>query len=217
MGWWVAELWKDDPAVLISWVVWVIGSICLHEIAHGVVAVRLGDRTPIETGHMTWNPLVHMGRASLIIFALTGIAWGLMPVNPARLRGRHGDAIVAFAGPALNLGLAALSIVAVALWSTYAGAVADPLNRNLRVFFFAGAYLNLILAAFNMLPVPPLDGSRVLASFSRPARDFYSRPESMTVGMVVMVVAIVLGREPVSAGAARAVTAAVDALRNVLP
>lgn len=54
----------------------VIFSITLHELAHGWAAIWQGDRTPIETGHMTWNPLVHMGWASLLMFAIVGIAWG---------------------------------------------------------------------------------------------------------------------------------------------
>ena len=75
-GWWVADMWSESPARLISWVFWVILSVTLHELAHGVAALWQGDRTPEETGHMTWNPLVHMGQWSLIMFVLVGIAWG---------------------------------------------------------------------------------------------------------------------------------------------
>ncbi|HBS28903.1 MAG TPA: site-2 protease family protein, partial [Phycisphaerales bacterium] len=56
MTWWIAALLQSNPALLVSWVVWVIGSIVLHELAHGWAAIAQGDRTPIETGHMTWNP-----------------------------------------------------------------------------------------------------------------------------------------------------------------
>lgn len=114
--WWVSAYWEADPALLVSWVFWVIVSIVLHELAHGWVAIRLGDRTPIETGRMTWNPLVHMGQTSLIVFALVGIAWGMMPVNPSSLRGRYGDAWVSLAGPAMNLALALVLIVLGGIW-----------------------------------------------------------------------------------------------------
>lgn len=75
-GWWVATIWETSPFLLLGWIVWVIGSITLHELAHGWAAIRCGDRTPIETGHMTANPIVHMGPMSLIVFGLFGIAWG---------------------------------------------------------------------------------------------------------------------------------------------
>ena len=81
MGWWVTDALSVSPVLLISWVVWVIGSIVLHELAHGWAAISRGDRTPIERGHMTWNPLIHMGGMSLLVFAVVGIAWGMMPVN----------------------------------------------------------------------------------------------------------------------------------------
>src|SRR5687768_7769180 len=81
-SWWVTEaLAAGGPVYVYSWVVIVVGSIVLHELGHGWMAIRLGDRTPLETGHMTWNPVVHMGMYSLVVFALIGIAWGMMPVD----------------------------------------------------------------------------------------------------------------------------------------
>jgi Zn-dependent protease len=164
MHWWVADQWQMGPIYLFSWVVWVIGSIVLHELAHGWTAIRLGDRTPIETGHMTWNPVVHMGQASLILFALVGIAWGMMPVDYSRLRGRHADAMVAVAGPVMNLWLFVLALfgaAATVLGSKALGDTAHPLF----VFCITGAWLNVALAILNLVPVPPLDGSKVVASF----------------------------------------------------
>lgn len=169
--WWVSDYFERDPALLVAWVFWIIFSITLHELGHGWAAIRYGDRTPIETGHMTWNPLVHMGKMSLLLFALVGIAWGAMPVNPSRLRGArgHADAVVAAAGPAMNLGLAALCVVGGALWLAYGGGVGQPGSaaRVVRTFLRAGAFLNVALLLLNLLPVPPLDGSHILASFSR--------------------------------------------------
>jgi Zn-dependent protease len=170
-GWWVAEILHSPgqgPPVLVSWIVLVIGSIVLHELAHGWAALRLGDTTPRDTGHMTWNPLVHMGPWSLIVFAVIGIAWGAMPVDPGRIRGRHGDAIVAAAGPAMNLLLATISLVGLVLWSAFAARLGatDPLRSNLETFFYLGALLNLVLAGFNLMPVLPLDGGRIASSLS---------------------------------------------------
>lgn len=171
MGWWVAEVLHDPnrgPVVLVSWIVLVIGSIVLHELAHGWTALRLGDTTPRDTGHMTWNPLVHMGPWSLAVFALLGIAWGAMPVDPTRIRGRYGDALVSAAGPAMNIGLALVSFLCLILWILLAGklGVDEPLRGNLATFFELGAVLNLVLAAFNLLPVYPLDGGHIAGSLS---------------------------------------------------
>jgi Zn-dependent protease len=182
-NWWVAQAWEQGPIYLISWVVWVIGSIVLHELAHGWTALRLGDRTPIETGHMTWNPLVHMGQTSLIAFALLGIAWGQMPVDRTRLRGRHGDAMVSAAGPIMNLWLFVLALIGAAL-ALKTRSLAGDRAHDAFVFFFTGAWLNVALALFNLLPVPPLDGSRILASFFPGYARIWQREGSQAVGLV---------------------------------
>ena len=150
---------------VVSWIVIVIGSVVLHELSHGMAAIKRGDRTPIETGHMTWNPVVHMGQMGLIMFVVFGIAFGAMPVNPSRFKGRHAEAFVAAAGPAMNLLLAAISIVLAAAVKVNINTIGDPLASNLYMFFHLGVVLNIALAMFNMLPVPPLDGSRILGDF----------------------------------------------------
>lgn len=217
MGWWVADLLKDNPALLVSWVVWVIGSIVLHELAHGWAAIWQGDRTPIETGHMTWNPLVHMGGMSLLMFAVVGIAWGAMPVNPGRFRGRHGDAYVSLAGPAMNLGLALVSCVLAAVWIDYAGGVSDPLRQNIQTFFVAGAFLNFVLCVFNLLPVPPLDGSRILASVSGGYRSLMSGPNAGTISLVAFVLVFMFAGKFIFPVARTAAWGVIDAIRAVLP
>lgn len=216
MGWWFAETLARDPALLISWIVWVIGSIVLHELAHGWAAIRLGDNTPIETGHMTWNPLVHMGGMSLIVFALVGIAWGAMPVNPNRFRGRHADALVAAAGPAMNLSLAAICILAGGLWEAYASGVGSPLFENFGTFFFAGAFLNIILAAFNLLPVPPLDGSRILASFHNGYARLASDPSKAAVFTIALLAALWFGSGYIAGPAAAVANGGIDLVVTLL-
>lgn len=178
-GWWVTNTLNSlGPAGLTSWIIWVIGSITLHELAHGWAALRRGDPTPEATGHMTLNPVVHMGMPSLIIFALAGIAWGAMPVDPTRMRGRYAEAFVAVAGPATNFLLALICIlcagVLAALEPTSGGPgpIPEQMHKNLSLFFKLGAMLNLALGIFNLFPIPPLDGSRILSNFSRPYREF---------------------------------------------
>lgn len=196
-GWWVAEVWNQPtrgPVWVVSWLVWVVLSIVLHELAHGWAALRFGDPTPRATGHMTWNPLVHMGPYSLVALALVGLAWGAMPVDPSRMRGRHAEPLVLAAGPAMNLLLAIVALVGLILWHPFADGhlipsvrVGDPLALNLTVFFFVGGLLNVVLLIFNLLPAVPLDGGRIAAYYIRPYGEFVRTEHGMWVGFGVMI------------------------------
>ena len=141
-----------------------------------------GDDTPRVTGHMTANPVVHMGMPSIIAFLIIGIAWGMMPVNPYRFRhGKWGRIFVSAAGPLMNLGLAVISL-------TILGCMWSPFDRDLthvELFLFTGGFLNLILFALNMLPVPPLDGSNILSNLSQTVRGWYSHPQARMAGLLL--------------------------------
>ena len=190
MTWWVENYYTyRGPAYVLSWIVWVLGSIMLHELAHGWAAIRCGDRSPIELGRMTFNPLVHMSGMSLLMFAVVGIAWGVMPVDPSRFRRRKDDAFVAFAGPAMNLILAFSALILGTLWIAFADQFV-PLQayENLSDFFYMGVELNLVLMAFNLLPVPPLDGSTVLATYSEGYRRLRNSPNFGTISIVIFLV-----------------------------
>lgn len=194
MGWWVTNAYNNNGQVyLLSWVIWVIGSIVLHELAHGWAALWQGDGTPRWSGHMTWNPLVHMGTWSLIMFAIMGIAWGQMPVNPSNFRSRYGDAIVSAAGPAMNLGLALLCMIGLALWVVFGGSVQDPVRTNVTTFLKVGALLNIVLMLFNLLPVPPLDGYRILSDFVPSFGRLWMGEQGAVVGVVAMVLLFAFG------------------------
>jgi Zn-dependent protease len=140
----------------------MIPSIILHEIAHGWVAYAFGDDTAKRAGRLSLNPLVHvdpLGTVILpaILIATSGVFFGWakpVPVNLANLRSpRNQGVLVSLAGPATNVALAALSVVVFHLTtSVYSG------SWWTTVLFYFG-FLNISLAAFNMLPIPPLDGS----------------------------------------------------------
>jgi Zn-dependent protease len=167
MTWWMHDAYYTGGMVQVtSWIFWVVFSITLHELGHGWAALWQGDDTPRVTGHMTWNPLVHMGPWSLLMFALIGIAWGLMPTDPSKYRWRRkGRVVVALAGPAVNIGLAFLALTALAVWLRY-GTPDTVFDERLQVFLWTGGMLNIFLALFNVLPIPPLDGSQVLMGLS---------------------------------------------------
>ena len=176
MTWWVHDLWQAGRGIeLIAWIFWVIASITLHELAHGWAAIWQGDDTPRIRGHMTADPLTHMGGASLVMLALVGIAWGMMPVNPARFRSRHGDAMVSAAGPLMNIALALTGLTILAVWRKVGDPGVDGMAGKLQVFLFVMGQYNIVLAMLNMVPVPPLDGSTVLGSFAPAYRRMLDR------------------------------------------
>lgn len=148
-----------EPLLFFRIVFIVIFSITLHELAHGWAAVTQGDNTPKKLGHLTLNPVVHMGTESLIFLCLTGIAWGQMPVNPYNFRSaKLGNIIVSAAGPLSNLALGIL----------FTGLLKLLINPNIAEtfsleFLYLAARINLTLFLFNLLPIPPLDGFHVFS------------------------------------------------------
>ncbi|MEM7808029.1 MAG: site-2 protease family protein [Planctomycetota bacterium] len=190
------QLLFNNPQYYAAAVMTIILSITLHELAHGYAAIKLGDRTPEWTGHMTWNPWVHMGPFSLVACFLVGLAWGQMPVDSTRLKGRHAEAIVAAAGPATNLVLAFLALTALGLWQRFGGPLDMDNHRvanGTMVLFVFGSF-NLLLCVFNLLPVPPLDGSRIVATYNRGYADFVFNPANQGVGIMLFVLAFILLR-----------------------
>lgn len=101
----IQQLW-ENPQFFFAVAIIVIFSICCHEFMHAYIALREGDTTAADAGHLTLNPFRQMGLWSLIMFAFFGLAWGQVPVRHDLMRHRHGPALVAFAGPATNLALA---------------------------------------------------------------------------------------------------------------
>lgn len=180
MHWWAAEYFeKGQYWILYLFAMWVVISICLHELAHGWAALQQGDTTPRDLGRMTFNPMVHMGGFAFLAFILMGITWGQMPVDPTRFKwGRWGDVWVSAAGPLMNLALALVLYTALGVLiatSGDSGAALDPTSPRARVIeaCLVGASLNGALLAFNLLPVPPLDGATIVAGLSRTTYRFY--------------------------------------------
>jgi Zn-dependent protease len=156
-----------DPIFFLRVVLIVIISVTIHELAHGVVALSQGDSTPRAEGHLTPNPVVHMGWHAIVFLCITGVAWGQMPVNPEKFRyGRLSNVVVATAGPLANLALAGLAIVVMK-------GVINPGLVSFE-FFYLAARINLVLFLFNLVPIPPLDGFQIFSELFpsiKPAQD----------------------------------------------
>lgn len=190
---------QSDPHFFVYVVVTVVISITLHELAHGFAALRLGDPTPKTRGHWTWNPVVHMGLPSLVMLLLFGLAFGAMPVDPTRLRGRYAEATVAFAGPLTNLLLSVLGALLLTLWLATGGAGDQNLRENTSQFLFVFSYINMALAMFNMIPLPPFDGAHVLAGFVPAYRRWLQSVRDPMVFMGVLLV-VFLGLSRIEGG-----------------
>jgi Zn-dependent protease len=182
----VIELLQTDPRLYLVVVACGVLSIVLHELGHGFAALRQGDDTPRLLGHITWNPVVHMGWFSLGLLAVFGIGFGQTPVNPARFRSRWGDAIVSGAGPTVNL-------VLFAIGATVFGVLPDEAPFYAHAFFLWLGVLNVVLLLFNLLPIPPLDGSAVLSNLSPEYARFARNPANSAYFMVGMLVAFFFG------------------------
>jgi len=147
-------------------------ALTVHEFAHAWMAVRCGDSTPQEQGRVTLNPLAHldpMGTLMILVTVLGGVGFGWgrpVSVNPYRFRSpRRDELLVSAAGPASNILQATVwsaLFPLVALIGFQFGYGSDPLYRFLLTVFSYGVLVNLVLAAFNLLPLFPLDGEKVL-------------------------------------------------------
>jgi Zn-dependent protease len=166
---------RDDPATFVLLALGLMGAIALHEFSHALAADLQGDRLPRAMGRLTLNPLRHLDPLGTLCIVLAGFGWG-KPVEfrpQALASARFGGAIVALAGPTMNLFLAFAAAVVLKLTTDLEdpdfqfGAEGPSVLTRFLLLFLS---INVILAVFNLLPVPPLDGSRLLTIFLPPRR-----------------------------------------------
>jgi Zn-dependent protease len=146
-------------------------SLSLHEFGHAFVATLQGDPTPKAAGRLTVNPKAHLDPVGTFMIVLVGFGWGKpVPFAPNKLSSqRFGPAMVGIAGPMVNMILAYASAIILSV----TGGSLFSLSANpgvLQRFLLISLYLNVVLAVFNLLPIPPLDGSRILSAVLPPSR-----------------------------------------------
>ncbi|MCI0336190.1 MAG: site-2 protease family protein [Acidobacteria bacterium] len=164
----------DDPGKIVIWFVIFLLSLTVHECAHALAAEMSGDPTGRYLGRVTLNPVPHIDPLGTIVLPLMMMIYGGMmfgwakpvPFNPLHLRSRKmGEIVIALAGPASNIVLAIIcfvmlkvffysSLVSPDIW----GEMGFPIGTTLTI----GLQLNILLAVFNLIPIPPLDGHHVL-------------------------------------------------------
>ena len=175
----------------------LLALVC-HEVAHGYVAYLLGDPTAKSQGRLTLNPLKHLDPIGTIAFFIVQFGWAKpVPVNMGYFKNpRQGMLLTAIAGPGINFILAALFAVVIhillALEFT-AGGLAEKIIVPLFLICQAGVFVNLILGVFNLIPIPPLDGSNVLAYFL-PPKLAYKYMALSRYGFIILIGLIMLGR-----------------------
>jgi len=172
----------SDPLIGLAAILCLLAAFTVHEWAHAYVAYRLGDDTPMLDGRVTLNPLAHLDPVGTIAFVLVGFGWGKpVVINPMRLEKRVYELWVALAGPASNLVFAvALNLLA---HFTSSQEVFSMLLRLASLF-------NVSLAAFNLIPLPPLDGSSVVDYFYPGYKALGSRLPIILIFLLVLYIPV---------------------------
>jgi Zn-dependent protease len=163
----------------------------IHECSHGLVAYALGDDTAKRQGRITLNPLKHLDPFGTIMLVIAHFGWAKpVPVNPNNFKNRKaGMALVAFAGPISNLIMGFLSLVLFKVFFSSLSGNISTVQYVILDFIRYSVIINVGLFIFNLIPIPPLDGSRIIALFlPGKAEDFYYRYGSILQVALIMLI-----------------------------
>ena len=155
----IFSLLQVGPGAAIAFVLAIVIGISIHEFSHALAGYLLGDMTARDAGRLTLNPLAHLDPVGSFMLLFAGFGWGRpTPYNPYHLRYRKwGPAIVALAGPLSNL---IGAVASIALLFAVSGFL--DVDNMLIVFLSSLFFINIMLMVFNLLPIPPLDGSQIV-------------------------------------------------------
>ena len=210
----LTELLLTVPIVLIS--------LTVHEVAHGYAAYKLGDDTAKERGRLSLNPLRHLDPIGAICMLLFGYGWAKpVPINCARFKNPKRDmAISALAGPTSNFMMAFFArFIVLTLYSNFPAVEGFLFNLlYVTLIFFEFFYiLNISLCIFNLIPIPPLDGSRILLLFL-PEKHYFGIMRYERIIMLALLVALSIGLLDIPLNlAVNGITWCFDSLFSLLP
>jgi Zn-dependent protease len=183
---------EDYLLILSLLAVPILLAVTVHEVAHGWVADKLGDPTARLAGRLTLNPFKHLDPIGTLVFVITRmVGWAKpVPVNPYNLRNPQRDMIwVAAAGPAANILLASGFALIYHIFNNWLDFSVGPVTTPVVAVAQLGVYINLGLATFNILPIPPLDGSNILMGIL--PRDLAIQYERITpYGFIILLILI---------------------------
>ena len=188
----ILNLLQIDPILALAFIIGLIFAITIHEFAHALVAYRLGDPTAKLAGRLTLNPSSHLDPIGTIALLLVGIGWGKpTPFDPFNLKNvKRDSALISVAGAVSNFLLAILlSLPYLVAYIT--GNLTFTLNSIYHVLSIV-IWLNLILGIFNLIPVSPLDGFKVLAGLL-PKQWYYDFIQTERYGIFILLILLVTG------------------------
>lgn len=188
------SIWDGlDWSVLTNILIAIVPALlCLtfHEVCHGLVAYRLGDPTAKNAGRLTFNPIKHLDPIGLLMMVIFHFGWAKpVPINMNNFkRPKIGMAITALAGPLSNL---VLAVVVLFIYGLFFGLLAQwgTAGKVIMELFITTAYLSVAFAIFNIIPLPPLDGSKVLFSFL-PNELYYKLMRYERFGMIILLILV---------------------------
>lgn len=188
-----SNLFSFDIYTLIARVIIILLILPIHEFAHAFAARKFGDRTAEYSGRLTFNPFSHIDPIGALLLLLTGFGWAKpVPINPRHMRNpRNGIIWTSLAGPFSNLIVAFLAMILYRFITTLPFEMTEAYIYTINTVSFVFSefiFINIGLALFNLIPIPPLDGSKVLMQFLPARAVMWMQQNQMVISIVFLVV-----------------------------